>query len=139
MMTKKEKILKLILSSGAVYFFLVTIAHLFEIKIPGFFIYFDVQSFQYQNKIISLLAFGWSSYFYVSTKFINTNQIKNIIFPIIAGSYAIMIFSMINMSDELSSITSELYKYWIGTIALFLYLLLLTILWILVLKEAKNA
>ena len=137
-MTKKQKTLKLILTSGAIYFLFVAIAHLFEIKIPGLFIYFDVQSFQYQNKIISLLAFGWSSYFYASTYFINTNQIRIIKFPIIAGSYAIIVFSIINISDELSSIASEVYKYWIGTIVLFIYLILLTTSWIFVLKEQNN-
>jgi hypothetical protein len=85
-MTKKATALKWTLIAGALYFFLVSAAHFFEIKWPGVFVYFDVESFQYQNKIISLLAFGWATYFYASTRFIPSGLIQEILFPVIAGA-----------------------------------------------------
>lgn len=126
--------------AGAIYFLLVSIAHFLEIKIPVLFIYFDVKSFQYQNKIISLLAFGWSSYFFIGTKIINTKQIKYILYLIISGVYAIIVLSVINLSKELQKLidTTSLLKYWIATIALIIYLLILIFLYIKVRKEVNN-
>ncbi|MCK5727516.1 MAG: hypothetical protein KAH22_11920 [Thiotrichaceae bacterium] len=37
-------------------------------KIPGLFIYYNVTSHQYQDNIISFLAFGWSAFFYAGSK-----------------------------------------------------------------------
>ena len=52
-------------------------------KIPGLFVYFNVNSFEYQNKIISLLAFGWAAFFFLGFKLINSKNIKLIILHII--------------------------------------------------------
>ena len=52
--------------AGALYFFLVSLAHALSIKLPGLFIYFDVPSQRYQDAIIAFLVFGWSVFFFTA-------------------------------------------------------------------------
>ena len=49
---------------GAVYFLAMALAHTFCRKIPGLFLYFDVPSNAYQDRVIGILAFGWSLMFF---------------------------------------------------------------------------
>ena len=44
---------------GAAYFFLVAAAHIMALKVPVLFVYFNVPSYAYQDKLIALFAFGW--------------------------------------------------------------------------------
>lgn len=46
------------LLGGAVYLFLVSAAHFFQIKVPVLFIYFDVPSNVYQDRIIAAVSFA---------------------------------------------------------------------------------
>jgi hypothetical protein len=89
---------------GAGYFLLVSIAHAFEYKIPGLFIYFNVPSYAYQDKIISLLAFGWSVFFYYAAKTISKNAVKAIL---VCGIAAIIMLFTINFSGELTRISGN--------------------------------
>lgn len=65
-MSKNARILKWSLLSGAVYFACIALAHAFGLKIPGLFVYFNVPSLDYQDRIIAFLAFGWATFFYVA-------------------------------------------------------------------------
>jgi hypothetical protein len=49
--------------AGAAYFALVALANGAQTKLPVLFIYFDVPSHAYQDRIIGFLAFGWSAFF----------------------------------------------------------------------------
>jgi hypothetical protein len=139
-MTKKATALKWTLIAGALYFFLVSAAHFFEIKWPGVFVYFNVESFQYQNKIISLLAFGWATYFYASTRFIPLGLIQEILFPVIAGALAILVLSYTNLTQEISRLSADqgTLQYWLGTLFLLVYWLVLFSLWLWALREQQS-
>lgn len=126
-MTISARPLKITLLSGTVYFSLVALAHLLELKIPGLFIYFDVPSTLYQDKIISLLAFGWSMFFLLGYKLADTPYRKWILLHILSGAFAMLVFVIINTSGELKMLmgAEKLYRYWLLAGLLFIYLLIL--------------
>ena len=105
-MNKSLSILKCFLLLGSIYFFGVSVAHLFSLKIPGLFIYFNVPSYAYQDKIISFLAFGWAISLFVG--FINPLANKGIIKSfIIAGLGAIIGLSIINLSADFNELAKK--------------------------------
>jgi hypothetical protein len=103
-------------------------------------VYFNVESFQYQNKIISFLAFGWATYFYVSTRFIPLGLIQEILFPVIAGALAILVLSYTNLTQEISRLSADqgTLQYWLGTLFLLVYWLVLFSLWLRALREQQS-
>ena len=121
---------------GSLYFFLVALAHMFELKIPVLFIYFDITSFAYQNKIISFLCFGWSVFLY--TAFLD--PAKNLILIkaiLIAGTGAILGLSMINLTMDFQALSTDVnvYSYWFVTALLGLYLFWLIMLYLKIRKR----
>jgi len=106
-MNKNIKILRLLLLAGSVYFFIVAIFHMVGIKIPPFFIYYNVPSFAYQDRIISFLAFGWSVFMF--TAFLNPIKNKMLIQAIlIAGVGAVIGLEMINTYTDFESISNSI-------------------------------
>ena len=94
-MNKDIQKLKLLLLLGSVYFFLVAIFHMIGIKIPPLFIYYNVPSYTYQDRIISFLAFGWSVFLF--TAFLNPIKNRILIQAIlIAGAGAIIGLELVN-------------------------------------------
>ena len=91
------KSIKVPLYLGSIYFLLIALVHAFDIKIPGLFIYYNVPSHAYQNKIISLLAFGWSAFFYVTATHPTEKLIKTII---IIGAVAVVMLTFININTN---------------------------------------
>ena len=67
-MRKSEITLKWLLLIGAVYFMAIAIVHMLRIKVPLLFVYFDVPSYGYQDRIISFLSFGWSSFLFTASR-----------------------------------------------------------------------
>lgn len=65
-MSTNFRILKWSLLAGAVYFFSVSVVHLLGIKVPILYIYFNVPSNAYQDRIISFLAFGWAMFLFTA-------------------------------------------------------------------------
>lgn len=53
-----------LLSGGALYFSLAGAAHLLGFKLPLLFIYYDLPSTAYQDRIIGALLMGWSLWFW---------------------------------------------------------------------------
>jgi hypothetical protein len=98
-MIKSVATLKWLLLAGALYFLAVAIVHMFSIKIPMLFVYYDVPSYGYQDRIISFLAFGWSVFLFTAagdpTK--NRSAVKAIL---IAGLVAIFGLNIINFSTD---------------------------------------
>lgn len=105
----KSSTLKPLLFLGATYFFAAGCAHLFEFKIPGLFIYFNVPSYSYQDKIISLLAFGWAGFFYAAALNPTKNLIKTIL---ITGAAAIMILALIDLTTDFESLGNGIEAEW---------------------------
>jgi len=139
-MSLSTKILKFSILFGAIYFLSISIAHFFELKIPGLFVYFDVISFEYQNKIISMLAFGWAAFFFLGFKLIDLKNNNLIILYIITGAVAIFILIIINISSELARLIEHqsTIAYWMTTIILFVYLLWILVFYIKAHKDAKK-
>ena len=121
-------ILKWLLYGGAVYFFLVAVSHMFAIKIPMLFVYFNVPSYAYQDKIISFLSFGWSLAFLLCAR----NKIPP--FAILAiGLIGIIGLSIVNFSTDFKAIDPQIHPavFWWETAALFVY-------WLAVLSAYKQ-
>lgn len=94
-MSKSVTMLKWLLLMGAVYFLAVALAHMLRIKIPLLFVYFDVPSYGYQDRIISFLSFGWSVFLFTASRdpVKNRGAVKAIL---IAGLGAILGLTVIN-------------------------------------------
>jgi hypothetical protein len=127
-MKKKSSILKLSLLSGAVYFFLVSAAHLSGLKIPGLYIYFDIPSYPYQDNIVAFLSLGWSIFFYTAF----TDVLKNIALVkaiLIAGAAAIIILCLINIQTnfQLLNDQADIKIIWLEIFMLFIYWLWLVV------------
>ena len=127
-MKKKSVILKLSLLAGAVYFFLVSAAHLSGLKIPGLYIYFDIPSYPYQDSIVAFLTLGWSIFFYTAF----TDVVKNIALVkaiLIAGAAAIIVLSIINIKTDFQLLNSnvDINIIWLEIFILFVYWLWLVV------------
>lgn len=94
-MTRNTAILKGLLLGGGVYFLAVAIVHMLRIKVPLLFVYYDVPSYGYQDRIISILAFGWSAFLFAASRdpLRNRDAVKA---SLIAGLAAIFGLNVIN-------------------------------------------
>ena len=75
--------MKYLLLSGAVYFFAVSIVHFLGFKLPPLFIYYDVDSFVYQDRIISALSAAFAVFLFAGYKIVDRSP--EIVKYIIAG------------------------------------------------------
>ena len=127
-MKRDINILKGLLLACSLYFFLVSVAHLIGLKVPILFIYYNVPSYAYQDKIISFLAFGWSVFIF--TAFLN--PIKNSLLIraiLIAGAGAIIGLEFINTYTDFESFNNGNNRniFRLETLGLATYLTLLVI------------
>jgi len=83
----------------------MAIAHAIELKIPGLFIYFNVPSYAYQNKIISFLAFSWAVLYFMAFKEPSKQIIKSIL---IVGAAAIAMLTFINITTDFISFSDKI-------------------------------
>jgi len=114
------KKLKLLLYAGSVYFACVALVHAAGLKIPGLFVYFNVPSYAYQDRIISFLAFGWASFFWLAAKQLNPDQIKVILFIGMIANLALLINSLITDFSIMDASIKTSY-FLIINLALFIY------------------
>jgi len=120
---------------GAIYFALISIAHMFGWKVPIFFIYYNLPSFAYQDKLIALLAFGWAMFLYSGYKSTKANELvaaKYIIISLYGAIVGLIIINsstnfnaLVRFAEDLPSIL-RISHFWIETIILFFYPLALT-------------
>lgn len=131
-MNKNEIILKYSILAGALYFLCISLFHLLGVKVPGLFIYYNIPSLQYQDKIISFLSFGWTLFFYSAAK--NKTIVP---FVLVAGVFALLGLVNINFSTDFNSLVSGITTtpFWIQTILLFFYVTWLIIFYI---KSSKT-
>jgi len=106
-MSKSVTMLKWLLLMGAVYFLAVALAHMLRIKIPLLFVYFDVPSYGYQDRIISFLSFGWSVFLFTTSRdpVKNRGAVKAIL---IAGLGAIFGLTVINSVTDFRALSPEI-------------------------------
>ena len=136
-MKSPEITLKWSLFGGSIYFLLVAITHFSGIKIPGLYIYFDIPSYAYQDRIIALLSFGWCMFMYSGYQLVKSGYTRPVRYILIAGILAIISLLFINNSSEISQIApvKSRWAYMLETMILFLYTLWLVILYV---KCRKN-
>ena len=129
---RHELLLKWSLFGGSIYFLLVAIAHFFGIKIPGLYIYFDIQSCSYQDRIIAFLSFGWSMFLLSGYQLVRSGHSRPVRYILLAGLLAIISLLFINNSSEISQTAPERSRwiYMFETMILFLYTLWLVILYV---------
>ena len=101
----EDKILKYSLLSGSIYFLLIFLAHALGQKIPGLFIYFSVPSFDYQDKIISALSFGWAVFFFVFFVTLSKTIIKSIL---LSGVFVLIMLSFVNFNTDFKSLSDQI-------------------------------
>ena len=127
-MKKNITVLRNLILAGSIYFVAVAIVHQIGIKIPLLFIYFDVFSFEYQDRIISFLAFGWAVFFFSAYK-ISIKNIEIVKYLISAGTVGVLGLTLNNLRTDFSKISSKsnIWFHWVGTFALLIYLVSLIV------------
>jgi hypothetical protein len=127
-MKTNGRILKWSLLAGALYFLAVAAVHMLGIKVPMLFVYFNVPSQAYQDRIISFLAFGWSVFLFTAFRdpVKNGDLVKAIL---VAGSGAVVGLSIINGTTDFQTLSAEsnVGVFWLETAVLFFYLLWLIV------------
>lgn len=135
-MKNNSAILKLSLLAGSFYFLFVSIAHLSGLKFPGLYIYFQIPSYAFQDKIVALFALGWAIFFFTAF----TDPVKNITLVrgiLFAGAFAIIILCFINITTNFYLFNNSVNPgiIWLETILLFVYWLWLVVFYFLVKKD----
>ena len=94
-MNKNVTTLKWLLLAGATYFLAISVVHMLRIKVPMLFIYYNVPSYGYQDRVISFLSFGWSVFLFTASRdpLKNRGAVKAVL---IAGLGAIFGLTVIN-------------------------------------------
>ncbi len=107
-MSKNTALLKWLLLAGAVYFLAISIAHMLRVKVPFLFIYYDLPSYGYQDRIISLLSFGWSIFLFTASvdPVKNRDAVKAIL---IAGVSAIFGLNVINSVTNFRALSPDIH------------------------------
>lgn len=127
----KARSLRWALYAGSIYFLGISICHGFGWKAPGFYIYFDVASVEYQDWIISLLAFGWAIFLYAAGRELPGGMIFTRA-VLAAGFVALVGLTRINLWTDFSQhgTSGDTLIYWLEVSALVLYLAVLVFLYI---------
>ncbi len=128
-------ILRYSLIAGAVYFFCISMVHFFGIKVPGLFIYYDIPSYGYQDRIVSLLAFGWFLFFMLGSILVKKGEVKYAGVNVMAGVFALVTLIVINSSPGLKLLATmeSIRNYWIEVTILAVYLSWLLVFYLLAL------
>ena len=105
-MSKNTTILRWLLLAGAVYFLAIAIVHMLRIKIPFLFVYYDLPSYGYQDRIISFLSFGWSVFLFMASTDPEKNRdaVKAIL---VAGIAAILGLNVINRVTNFNALSPD--------------------------------
>ncbi|TCD48119.1 hypothetical protein [Chlorobium sp. N1] len=94
---------------GAAYFLLVSLAHAAGLKVPGLFVYFSVPSLAYQDRIISLLAFGWASFLLATAV---RPSPSHLLATLVSGLAAIGMLLRIDLTTPFASIDRSIEPRW---------------------------
>lgn len=127
-MTGDQKILKWSLLAGALYFFMVSVAHLIGWKVPVLFVYFNVPSQAYQDGIISFLAFGWAVFLFTAQTNL-TGQDALVRAVLVSGGGALVGLGRINLFTDFNALGAQINPavFWLETAGLFAYWLCLLV------------
>lgn len=116
------QILRFLLYAGAVYFLFVALLHSLGIKIPGFYVYYNVPSNAYQDRIISFLALGWSGFFWLAARKMDQDLIRFILILGLVALIALWVNTMISDFQQLDETIVRSDFYWILGVLFFYWL-----------------
>jgi len=97
-------VLNVLFHAGSLYFLCIAAAHAAGIKVPGLFIYFSVPSYEYQDRIIAALAFGWSAFFHAAGR--NPTGALPVA-ALVAGFVAVATLVTINLTADFRSLSQD--------------------------------
>jgi hypothetical protein len=128
-MNRSQRILQLSLFAGVIYFLLVSVAHMLGVKVPFLFIYYNIPSYVYQDRIISFLSFGWAMFLFSGAMNVKKNMVEIVKYVLFAGVGAVIGLCIINLSTNFndSSANMNVFTFWLETILLSAYLVWLTV------------
>ena len=113
-MSNSERMLKRLLSIGALYFLAVSIVHLLGIKVPILFVYYNLPSYGYQDKFIAFLAFGWSLFLFTTSRdpLNSRSAVKALLIAGIAAVSGLTVINQVTDFQKLSpGIDPSLFQY----------------------------
>ncbi len=112
--------LNIALLLGAIYFYTVALLHFIGFKVPMFFVYYDVDSTIYQDRIISVLSFMFATFLFAGYKIKETDILKYILF---AGAVGVFGLAMNNFLTRISFRSNTIYWIEIGLLGLYVLVL----------------
>lgn len=119
-MRDPHTLLKWSLLGGAVYFLMVAVAHFFSFKLPFLYVYFDLPSTEYQDKIIAFTTFGWTMFFVAGYSSVKRNSLRSVRYVVMAGAAAIAGLSFVNAFTDFGGLhaAARVLPYWLETAVL---------------------
>lgn len=134
------RLLKWSLMALALYFALVALAHMSGVKFPLLFVYFNVPSNAYQDKIIAFMTFGWAMFFFTTAR----NPLRHMQFvraSVFAGICAVAALAYINLSTDFAALSKDIatWPFWLETLLLALIVAWLYGLYIRVQKASNKS
>ncbi len=113
------RLMKLSLSSLALYFLLIALAHITSTKIPLLFVYYNVPSHAYQDNIIAFMAFGWAVFFFTASRdpFANLPLVRGVL---MAAAGALAVLSYTNLTTDFAALAPAIpiWPFWAQTAVL---------------------
>ncbi len=118
----KAKLMQWSLRAGGLYFFMVAAAHMMGLKLPLLFVYYNVPSYAYQDRIISFLAFGWAV-FLLSASDDPAGERRLVRAVLVAGGGAVAGLVVINLTTDFAALGPAILprNFWLETVALLAY------------------
>lgn len=119
-------LLKVLLMALVGYFLAMSAAHFIGYKVPLLFIYYDVPSEVYQDKIISFCAFSYAMFAFAALR------ARAAVIPFIIAMAGVVVgLSLVNLSPSLEEIIGEAstMMYWAQTGVIGLTVVLLVVLY----------
>lgn len=97
--------------SGGAYFLCVAVVHALGLKVPLLFVYFNVPSYAYQDRIISFLAFGWAVFLFTAGRDPRANAalVRAIL---LAGAAAVVGLAAINLNTNFAALDANIQPRW---------------------------
>ncbi len=130
-------VLKWSLLAGAAYFLGVSAAHFFGCKVPFFYVYYDLPSTLYQDKIISFAMLGWSLFYVAGYSSVKRGSLRSVRYIVMAGAGAIAGLGLLNVFGGLETVSPEanFRSYWIQTAVLAAFVAWIAALYVLAKRE----
>jgi hypothetical protein len=86
------------------YFFGVAAVHMIGVKVPLLYIYFNIPSAVYQDRIISILSMGW--FFFFLGGYSDLPSTKNLQWILCAGATALLGLAVINFATDFQKLST---------------------------------